>query len=181
MGPAAGMNCSATFMSEVGMKPIGPTEPIPSLLQDHFDHQSRLAIGAANFMLKSKKDIKKENDAKKANEQGRPVTPGTPTVDSDVAPSRSRSMDAKVQLDIRRLEIQRLQFLAESAYATHEQKLEWGKQLFLYMQSPVSQTSFASFMMKTEVLPCALNYDGSPASKPTQASLRFTPHPSTLR
>jgi hypothetical protein len=60
MGPASGMNCSATFMSEVGMKPMGPVEVVPSLLQDHFDHQTRLAIGAANFQLKSKKEIKKE-------------------------------------------------------------------------------------------------------------------------
>jgi hypothetical protein len=47
-------------MSEVGMKPIGPTEAIPSLLQEHFDHQTRMAIGAANFMLKSKKEVKCE-------------------------------------------------------------------------------------------------------------------------
>jgi hypothetical protein len=157
MGPASGMNCSATFMSEVGMRPIGPTEPVPSLLQEHFDHQTRLAIGAANFMLKSKKDIKKENDAKKANEQGRPITPVI--IDNDFAQSRSRTMDAKVQLDIRRQEIQRLQFLVESAFATHTQKLEWGRQLFAYMQSPVSESSFASFMIKPEVLPCVLSYD----------------------
>jgi hypothetical protein len=149
MGPAAGGNCSATFMSEVGMKSTTSAEPMPSLLAAHFETQKSLLSGSANFLLKSKKDIQREAHAKLAAEAH--IVPATP---SDSAfESRSRTMDNKSRMDIRKQEIQRLQFLHESPFATAAQKLEYGKELFVFMQSPVVPSlSFAA----SKIEPCTL-------------------------
>ena len=164
MGPAAGGNCSATFMSEVGMKSTILAEPMPPLLAAHFESQRNAASGSANFALKSKKEIQRDALAKEAGEahHAKAATPS-----DSVSQSRFFSMDTKSRLDVRKQEIQRLQFLFESTFATAAQKEIYGRQLFDFMQTPVS-SSFAA----SRIEPCVLAYDDSSPSLPV-ADLEF--------
>jgi len=151
MGPAAGSNCSATFMSECfGMKVPSAAQAFPSLLENHFQTiaQSSPNSSTANFSLQSKKEIQKESAAKRAQEAAllatpQPLTPATPEV-----PSRSsRSTDTKVSMDVRKHEIQRLHFLIASPYCEAAQKAEYELELFNYMQLPVLAASSSDFFL----------------------------------
>jgi hypothetical protein len=125
MGPASG-RCSATFMSEVGMK----ISTIPAALPDAFvNHYGAIAAGgAANFSLQPRKAIKE--DAKNAD-SSTPVTPVTQQ-------SQSRaSLDAKASLLVRKQEIQRLEFLVKSEHSTSSEKTEYARELFMFMKRPV--------------------------------------------
>lgn len=126
MGPASG-RCSATFMSEVGMKISTIPAPLPELFADHFGAISATGGGAANFALQPRKQIKEE--ARRADS---PVTP----VITQQSQSRAH-LDTKSFLDVRKHEIQRLEFLVKSEHASLSEKHEYSKELFMYMKKPM--------------------------------------------
>ena len=141
LGPAAGSNCSATFMSECfGMKIPTAAQAFPSLLENHFQTiaQASPHTSTANFGLQSKKDIQKESAAKRAQEAALMATPPplTPAVTPEV-PRSSRSTNTKALMDVRKQEIQRLEFLIISPFCEADQKAQYEFELFNYMQLPV--------------------------------------------
>ena len=74
MGPA-GVKCSATFMSEVGMKLDTVVQALPAPLESHF-----AANYEANVALQSRRTLQKEAAAKLKLEAGTSALPATPGV-----------------------------------------------------------------------------------------------------
>ena len=141
MGPA-GVKCSATFMSEVGMKIETVVQPMPLLLENHFGSNYE-----ANVLMQSRRSLKKESQVKAKLEYGTTALPATPASsgDGDAVLSRVRSMDTKALLDVRRHEIQRLQFLVASPLASPAEQLAYHTQLFQFMKNPVMTDFSGSF------------------------------------
>ncbi len=134
MGPAAGLNCSATFMAEVGMKCVTTAVPLPPLLELHFSPSS----GSANFALASKKTLQKELKERRDIEAGLVAPPALPATPASISfQSRVRSQDTKTFLDVRKHEIQRLEFLSTSTYASAKELEGYRRELFMFMQQPV--------------------------------------------
>ncbi len=128
MGPASG-RCSATFMSEVGMKISTVPAALPGLFEEHFEGIA--SGGCANFALHPKRAIKDE--FKRADS-----TPATPV--TQMSQARARSLDTKAALDIRKHEIQRLEFLIKSEHASPAEKQAFAKELFTFMRKPVVES-----------------------------------------
>ena len=134
MGPAAGLNCSATFMAEVGMKCATTAVPLPPLLELHFAPSS----GSANFALASKKTLQKELKERRDIEAGLLAPPAPPATPASISfQSRVRCQDTKAFLDVRKHEIQRLEFLSTSTYASAKELEGYRRELFKFMQQPV--------------------------------------------
>jgi hypothetical protein len=137
MGPA-GVQCSATIMSECGMKIETVIAPLPGLLESHFGTNHE-----ANVQLQSRRALQKELQAKVKLETGLPATPASS--ESDALQSRVRSMDTKALLDVRRHEIQRLEFLIKSPLCTPAEQLAFNQQLFQFMKNPIMSDFTGSF------------------------------------
>ena len=148
MGPAAGVRCSATFMSEIGVKVPQTVEHMPDGLVEHFGAQEEeLGGSSANFPLQSKRALQlvaKTNREKEAAQMASHVNSVTPVATPDSAifsQSRVRAMDTKSLLDVRKHEIQRLTFLRDSEHSTQEEKGTYSLQLFKFMQAPIIPSS----------------------------------------
>jgi hypothetical protein len=150
MGPA-GVRCSATFMSEFGMKIDTVISPLPDLLEKHFGTNYE-----ANVALQSRRSLQKEAAAKSKLEAGTSALPATPaSCESDAVQSRVRSMDTKAMLDVRRHEIQRLQFLIASPLCSAKEQSGFSNQLFQFMKNPVMSDFTGSFRSSPVFGDCA--------------------------
>jgi hypothetical protein len=149
MGPASS-KCSATFMSEIGVKAPQQVEQMPGALPDAFGAQGEHLLGstAANFPLQSKRALQLEQKTMRDREAAQmtshmtSVTPVATTPDAAVfSQSRVRAMDTKSLLDVRKHEIQRLTFLRDSEHSTDAEKETYSLQLFKFMQAPIMPSS----------------------------------------
>ncbi len=133
MGPASGANCSATFMSECGLKVATSVVALPTLLDNHF----QAASNCANFTLHSKKDLQRQRASEAVKQEAMAGLLMTPCKTSDAHNVRSSRVDTKSLLNVRRHEIQRLEFLVRSTLSSAEEKKAYELELFRYMQQPV--------------------------------------------
>jgi hypothetical protein len=130
MGPAAGANCSATFMSEVGMKIATLPTSMPAILEGHFEGQA--AGGSANVSLLSRAKLAKERNLKRE-----PAAESEPTPLARTNDLRTNCLQSKAVLDLRKMEIRRLQFLSNSPHSTPREITSYNYELFQLMKSPI--------------------------------------------
>jgi hypothetical protein len=130
MGPAAGANCSAVFMAEVGMKIATIPTPMPSLLENHFEGQAK--GGSVNVSLLSRRKLAKDKQVKRESASESESTPLARAIEI-----RTNCMQSKSALDFRKMEIRRLQFLSSSSHSTPREIKSYSLELFELMKSPI--------------------------------------------
>ncbi len=162
MGPAAGSNCSATFMSECGLQVSTTVVAIPTLLDQHFNSRDQSSSSAANFTLQSRKELAKQRASEAVMKQELGLsTPCTPNAHD----ARSSRFDTKSLLDVRRQEIQRLEYLRRSPSASADEQKAYELELYRYMQNPITVSSL------TPVTPPSFLSDSSTTESSSSAAM----------